>query len=102
MSGKPTKSYSKTGSSGDHKKLRTTSKEPRALLASVKASVHESTTRKRLGKNVPSSKVKATVDQKEHEASSHKSLSSLPQKNILRRQKLNFLEVLSPITSIVK
>ncbi len=54
------------------KEPRTTSKE---LQASVKASVHDATIRKRLGKNGIHGRVhihwKATADQKEHKGSSH-------------------------------
>ncbi len=54
------------------KEPRKTSKELQALLASIKVSVHDSTIRKRLGKNgIQSSKAKATADQKEHKGSSH-------------------------------
>ncbi len=51
------------------KEPRTTSKELQASLASVKVSVHDSTIRKRLGKNA--SMAKAIADQKEHKGSSH-------------------------------
>ncbi len=56
------------------KEPRTTSKELQASLAAIKVSVHDSTIRKRLGKNRhpwESSKAKAIADQKEHKVSSH-------------------------------
>ncbi len=56
------------------KEPRTTSKELQASLASIKVSVHDSTIRKRLGKNSihgESFKAKATADQKQHKGSSH-------------------------------
>uniref|UniRef100_A0A9J7YLT4 Transposase Tc1-like domain-containing protein n=1 Tax=Cyprinus carpio carpio TaxID=630221 RepID=A0A9J7YLT4_CYPCA len=56
------------------KEPRTTSKELQALLASIKVSVHESTIRKRLGKNGIHGRVprqKPFADQKEHKGLSH-------------------------------
>ncbi len=95
------------------KEPRTTSKELQASLASIKVSVHDSTIRKRLGKNGihgESSKAKATADQKR----TQRLVSHLP-KNILiipktfgqifcglMRQKLNFLEGACPVTSGIK
>ncbi len=51
------------------KEPRTTSIK-RALLASIKVSIHDSTIRKRLGKNGIHGKGKATADQKKHISSS--------------------------------
>ncbi len=87
----------------------TTSKELQASLASVKVSVHDSTIRKRLGKNGLHGRVP-----RRKPLLSKKLISVLPENILmipktfgkilcgLTRQKLNFLEGVCPITSGVK
>ncbi len=96
------------------KEPRTTSKELQASLASIKVSVHDSTIRKRLGKNGIHGRVQ--VQGKSHcwPKRTQTLVSQLP-KNILiipktfgqifcglMRQKLNFLEGVCPVTSGIK
>ncbi len=89
----------------------TTSKELQASLASVKVSVHDSTIRKRLGKNG----LHGRVPRRKPLLSKKNKLVSVLPENILMipktfgkilcgltRQKLNFLEGVCPITSGVK
>ncbi len=95
------------------KEPRTTSKELQASLASIKVSVHDSTIRKRLGKNgihgrVPRQKLLLTKN-------NTKTCLKLAKKKILiipktfgqifcglMRQKFNFLEGVCPVASGVK
>ncbi len=94
------------------KEPRTTSKEPQASLASIKVSVHDSTIRKRLGKN----SIHGRVQGKSHcwPKRTQRIVSHLPKHILiipktfgqifcgLMRQKLNFLEGVCPVTSGVK
>ncbi len=90
------------------KEPRTTFKELQASLASIKVSVHDSTIRKRLGKNgihgrVPRQKPKNNT--KAHLTFAKKCIIPKTFGQIfcgLTRQKLNFLEGLCPVTSGVK
>ncbi len=85
----------------------TTSKELQASLASVKVSVHDSTIRKRLGKNglhgrVPRPKPLLSKKNKGSSQFCQKTSWWSPRLLGLTRQKLNFLEGVCPITSGVK
>ncbi len=94
------------------KEPRTTSKEMQASLASIKVSVHDSTIRKRLGKNgihgrVPRQEPLLTKkNTKAHLTFAKKNL--IIPKTFgqifcgLMRQKLNFLEGVCPVTSGIK
>ncbi len=90
------------------KEPRTTSKELQASLASIKVSVHDSTIRKRLGKNVHGrvSRQKALLTKKNTKA--HLTFAKkilIITKTFgqifcgLMRKKLNFLECVCPVTS---
>ncbi len=75
------------------KEPRTTSKELQASLASIKVSVHDSTIRKRLGKNGLLTFAKKYLDYPQAFGQIFCGLM---------RQKLNFLEGVCPVTSGVK
>ncbi len=107
--------YSKTATTthpGGHKRTRTTSKELQASLASIKFSVHDSTIRKRLGKNGihgrdPRQKPLLTTKNTKARLTFAKNILIIPKTfgQIfcgLMRQKLNFLEGVCPVTSGVK
>ncbi len=94
------------------KEPRTTSKELQASLASIKFSVHDSTIRKRLGKNGihgrdPRQKPLLTTKNTKARLTFAKNILIIPKTfgQIfcgLMRQKLNFLEGVCPVTSGVK
>ncbi len=93
------------------KEPRTTSKELQASLASIKVSVHDSTIRKRLGKNyhgrVPRQKPLLTKKNTKAHLTFAKHILIIPKTFgqivcVLMRQKLNFLEGGCPVTSGIK
>ena len=91
------------------KEPRTTSKELQASFASIKISVHDSTIRKRLGKNGSHGRKGHCWPKSTQRLVSHLTKNILIIPNTfelifcgLMRQKLNFLEVVCPVTSGVK
>ncbi len=114
-SGRPTKITSRAQWRLIHeiiKEPRTTSKELQASFASIKVSVHDSTIRRRLGKNgihgrVPRQKPLLTKKNTKAHLTFAKNILIIP-KNFgqifcgLMRQMLNFLEGVCPVTSGVK